>query len=246
MIGAIVRCGLERSLTTDHHPASRTGRLPQVATIPGGEKLAFIFGGSYGRGLATCRTAHGWSAPMFLAVGGGSVGFRIGGSFTDGVLLFMNDHALQSLLNDTFKIGADVTVAAGPVGRNAAVGTDLKRYAKILSAQQGSFFRNQLGWRRRACRPQRRRSHVRLQCHAPGSPGRQNYRSEVGAACWRNFPSTPLTIESRRAPTESIYGDRGMTDRTTFAERVICSILQEAQAMVNDTLAATPDQSDKS
>ena len=104
-----------------------------VAIIPGEEKLAFIFGGNYGRGLVTCRTDNGWSAPMFLAVGGGSVGFQIGGSFTDVVMLFMNDHALQSLLSDKFKIGADVTVAAGPVGRHAAADTDLKLNAEILS-----------------------------------------------------------------------------------------------------------------
>jgi SH3 domain-containing YSC84-like protein 1 len=112
-----------------------------VAIVPGEEKLAVIFGGSYGRGLATCRTAHGWSAPMFLAVGGGIVGFQIGGSFTDGVMLFMNDHALQSLLSDIFKIGADVTVAAGPVGRNASVGTDTKLNAEILSysRSKGAF-----------------------------------------------------------------------------------------------------------
>jgi lipid-binding SYLF domain-containing protein len=104
-----------------------------VAIIPGEEKLAFIFGGNYGKGLATCRTADGWSAPMFVAVGGGSVGFQIGGSFTDVVMLFMNDHALQSLMGDKFKIGADATVAAGPVGRQAAAGTDVKLNAEILS-----------------------------------------------------------------------------------------------------------------
>jgi lipid-binding SYLF domain-containing protein len=104
-----------------------------VAIIPGEEKAAFIFGGNYGKGLATCRTENGWSAPMFVAVGGGSVGFQIGGSFTDVVLLFMNDHALQSLLSDKFKIGADVTVAAGPVGRQASANTDLKLTAEILS-----------------------------------------------------------------------------------------------------------------
>jgi lipid-binding SYLF domain-containing protein len=104
-----------------------------VAIIPGEEKLAFIFGGNYGKGLATCRTANGWSAPMFVAVGGGSVGFQIGGSFTDVVMLFMNDHALQSLMGDKFKIGADATVAAGPVGRQAAAGTDVKLNAEILS-----------------------------------------------------------------------------------------------------------------
>jgi lipid-binding SYLF domain-containing protein len=104
-----------------------------VAIIPGEEKLAFIFGGNYGKGLATCRTADGWSAPMFVAVGGGSVGFQIGGSFTDVVMLFMNDHALQSLMGDKFKIGADVTVAAGPVGRQATAGTDVRLNAEILS-----------------------------------------------------------------------------------------------------------------
>ena len=104
-----------------------------IAIIPGEEKLAFIFGGNYGKGLATCRTGTGWSAPMFVAVGGGSVGFQIGGSFTDVVMLFMNDHALQSLMNDKFKIGADATVAAGPVGRQAAAGTDIKLNAEILS-----------------------------------------------------------------------------------------------------------------
>jgi len=104
-----------------------------VVIIPGEEKLAFIFGGNYGKGVATCRTPEGWSAPMFVAVGGGSVGFQIGGSFTDAVMLFMNDHALQSLMTDKFKIGADATVAAGPVGRQAAAGTDVKLNAEILS-----------------------------------------------------------------------------------------------------------------
>ena len=104
-----------------------------IAIIPGDKKFAFIFGGSYGRGLATCRTEHGWSAPMFVAIDGGSVGYQIGGSSTDIVMLFMNDHALQSLMSDKFKLGADASVAAGPVGRNAAAGTDLKLNAEILS-----------------------------------------------------------------------------------------------------------------
>jgi lipid-binding SYLF domain-containing protein len=104
-----------------------------IAIIPGDKKFAFIFGGSYGRGLATCRTGHGWSAPMFLAIDGGSVGYQIGGSSTDLVMLFMNDHALQSLMSDKFKLGAVASVAAGPVGRNASAGTDLKLNAEILS-----------------------------------------------------------------------------------------------------------------
>jgi lipid-binding SYLF domain-containing protein len=104
-----------------------------IAIIPGEVKFAFIFGGNYGRGLATCRTGHGWSAPMFVAIEGGSVGYQIGGSSTDLVMLFMNDHALQSLLSDKFKIGADASVAAGPVGRHASADTDAKMKAEILS-----------------------------------------------------------------------------------------------------------------
>src|SRR5580704_7846061 len=104
-----------------------------IVIIPGDVKFAFVFGGSYGRGLATCRTENGWSAPMFVAIDGGSVGYQIGGSSTDLIMLFMNDHALQSLLSDKFKLGADASVAAGPVGRSAAAGTDLKLNAEILS-----------------------------------------------------------------------------------------------------------------
>jgi lipid-binding SYLF domain-containing protein len=104
-----------------------------IAIIPGDVKFAFIFGANYGRGVATCRTGHGWSAPMYIAVDGGSVGYQIGGSSTDLVMLFMNDHALHSLLSDKFKLGADASVAAGPVGRSANAGTDLKLTAEILS-----------------------------------------------------------------------------------------------------------------
>src|ERR1700690_2897156 len=104
-----------------------------IAIIPGDVKFAFVFGGSYGRGLATCRTGNGWSAPIFVAIDGGSVGYQIGGSSTDLVMLFMNDHALQSLLSDKFKLGADASVAAGPVGRTADAGTDVKLNAEILS-----------------------------------------------------------------------------------------------------------------
>jgi SH3 domain-containing YSC84-like protein 1 len=108
-------------------------RAKCIAIIPGDKKFAFILGGSYGRGVATCRTGHGWSAPMFIAMDGGSVGYQIGGSSTDIILLFMNDRALHSLLSDKFKLGADASVAAGPVGRDAAASTDLKLNAEILS-----------------------------------------------------------------------------------------------------------------
>lgn len=104
-----------------------------IAIIPGDKKFAFIFGGNYGRGVVTCHTDHGWSAPLFLAIEGGSVGYQIGGSSTDLVMIFMNDHALQSLLGDKFKLGGEATVAAGPVGRDASAGTDVRLSAEILS-----------------------------------------------------------------------------------------------------------------
>jgi lipid-binding SYLF domain-containing protein len=108
-------------------------RAKCIAIIPGDKKFAFILGGNYGRGLVTCRTEHGWSAPLFLALEGGSVGYQIGGSSTDIVMLFMNAHALHSLLSDKFKLGADASVAAGPVGRNASAATDLKLNAEVLA-----------------------------------------------------------------------------------------------------------------
>jgi SH3 domain-containing YSC84-like protein 1 len=114
-------------------PQDLLERAKCIAIIPGDKKFAFILGGNYGRGLATCRTEHGWSAPMFLALEGGSVGYQIGGSSTDIVMLFMNAHALHSLLSDKFKLGADASVAAGPVGRNASAATDLKLNAEVLS-----------------------------------------------------------------------------------------------------------------
>jgi SH3 domain-containing YSC84-like protein 1 len=104
-----------------------------IAIIPGSVKFAFFLGGNYGRGIATCRTDNGWSAPMFVALDGGSVGYQAGGSSTDIILLFMNDHALQSLLGDKFKLGADASVAAGPVGRTASADTDVRMSAEILS-----------------------------------------------------------------------------------------------------------------
>ena len=113
-----------------------------IAIIPGEKKAAFVVGGNYGKGIATCRTPEGrWSSPLFIAVGGGSVGFQIGGSSTDIVMVFRNDKGLRSLLSDKFKIGADATAAAGPVGRHAAADTDAKLNAEILtySRSKGLF-----------------------------------------------------------------------------------------------------------
>jgi lipid-binding SYLF domain-containing protein len=104
-----------------------------VAVFPSVIKVGFIVGGRGGRGVASCRSARGWSAPAFFNLGGGSVGLQIGAQSTDFVMLFMNTEGLNSLLSDEFTLGADASVAAGPVGRQAGAATDLKLTAQILS-----------------------------------------------------------------------------------------------------------------
>jgi lipid-binding SYLF domain-containing protein len=106
-----------------------------IVVVPGMKKAGFIFGAKYGRGFASCRHNGGttWSAPAGVAVEGGSVGFQIGLSETDIMLLVMNDGGMKHLLSDKFTIGADATAAAGPIGREATAQTDAKLNAEILS-----------------------------------------------------------------------------------------------------------------
>lgn len=104
-----------------------------VAVFPDVIKAGFIVGGRGGRGVASCRTANGWSAPAYFNLGGGSFGLQIGAQSTDFVLLFMTKAGMQSLLSDNFTLGADASVAAGPVGRQTGAETDLKMEAQILS-----------------------------------------------------------------------------------------------------------------
>jgi len=104
-----------------------------VAVFPQVIKAGFIVGGRGGRGVASCRTTNGWSAPAYFNLGGGSFGLQIGAQATDFVLLFMNKGGMQSLLSNDFTLGADASVAAGPVGRQAGASTDLKMDAQILS-----------------------------------------------------------------------------------------------------------------
>ena len=113
-----------------------------LAIIPGEKKVGFIVGGEYGKGVAMCRTRNdGWSAPVFIQLKGGSVGFQAGASSTDIVMVFRNRQGFQRLLSDKFKIGADASAAAGPVGRDAAAATDLDMRAEILtySRSRGVF-----------------------------------------------------------------------------------------------------------
>ena len=104
-----------------------------VAVVPGMVKGAFVFGAQYGQGVVTCRTGHGWSAPVFIRMAGGSFGFQIGGQATDLVLIAVNDRGMQDLLKNKFKIGGDASAAAGPVGRAGTASTDWKMNAELLS-----------------------------------------------------------------------------------------------------------------
>ncbi len=104
-----------------------------VAVVPSMLKGAFVVGGKYGRGLASCRTPKGWSAPAFFTITGGSVGFQIGGQAVDLVMLIMNNEGMQHLLSSKVALGADASVAAGPVGRHAEGNTDWKMRAQVLT-----------------------------------------------------------------------------------------------------------------
>ena len=104
-----------------------------VAIIPSLLKGGFVVGGAHGRGMASCRTATGWSAPAPLTTTGGSVGLQIGGQAVDVVMVVMNDRGMQALLTSKFKLGADASVAAGPVGRHTEGSTDWKLRAEVLT-----------------------------------------------------------------------------------------------------------------
>jgi lipid-binding SYLF domain-containing protein len=112
-----------------------------VVVIPSMKKAAFVIGGEYGSGVMSCRTANDWSAPVFMQLAKGSVGFQIGAQQTDLVLLVMNRSGLQKLLNDKVTLGADASIAAGPVGRSGSAATDAQLGAEILSysRSQGLF-----------------------------------------------------------------------------------------------------------
>ncbi|MGH9602132.1 MAG: lipid-binding SYLF domain-containing protein, partial [Terriglobales bacterium] len=104
-----------------------------VAVIPSLLKGGFVFGGAYGRGVASCRTQAGWSAPAFFGVEGGSFGLQIGVQGVDLVMVIMNEQGMRKLLSSKFKLGADASVAAGPVGRHAEGMTDWKLRAQVLT-----------------------------------------------------------------------------------------------------------------
>ena len=112
-----------------------------VVVIPGMKKGAIGFGGQFGRGYMACRAGGGWSAPTGMRIEGGSVGFQIGASSTDVILLVMSGRGVDKLLSSKFTVGADAAVAAGPLGRQASAQTDATMYAEILawSRSRGVF-----------------------------------------------------------------------------------------------------------
>jgi lipid-binding SYLF domain-containing protein len=112
-----------------------------IAVVPHMIKAGFVFGGENGKGVATCRTANGWSAPAFFAITGGSWGLQIGVEGVDVIMIFQGDRGMQRLESAKFKVGADASAAAGPVGRNASAGTSWNLSTQILtySRAKGAF-----------------------------------------------------------------------------------------------------------
>jgi lipid-binding SYLF domain-containing protein len=104
-----------------------------IAVIPSMVKIAIGFGGNHGKGVATCRTESGWSAPAPITIAGGSWGLQLGGQAVDLVMIVTNDQGMEHLLSSKFKLGADASAAAGPVGRDAAADTDIKMRAEVLT-----------------------------------------------------------------------------------------------------------------
>ena len=136
-------------LVLDHIMSAQDSTIPMnilqqatcVGVVPGMLKGAFLVGAQYGQGVVTCRTGHGWSAPVFIRMAGGSFGFQFGGQSTDLVLVAVNDRGFQDLLKSRFKIGGDAAASAGPVGRNTQAATDWRMNAELLtySRSKGLF-----------------------------------------------------------------------------------------------------------
>jgi SH3 domain-containing YSC84-like protein 1 len=114
-------------------PENILAKAKCVAIVPDMVKGGFIVGAQHGRGVATCRTGNGWSAPAFLTLTGGTWGMQIGGESVDLVMLFMNDEGARHLMDSNWKIGGEASIAAGPIGRHAEAGTDWKLNDQILT-----------------------------------------------------------------------------------------------------------------
>lgn len=114
-------------------PDDILGNAECIAIVPSYLKGAFVVGAAYGRGVASCRTTGGWSSPAFFTLKAGSFGFQIGGQAVDLVMVIMNQGGMHQLMSSKFELGADASVAAGPVGRHAGGDTDWKMRAEVLT-----------------------------------------------------------------------------------------------------------------
>jgi lipid-binding SYLF domain-containing protein len=122
-----------RAAPDDAIPESIWDRARCVIVMPGVKKAVFIVGGEFGKGVVSCRTTRCWSSPVFLTLEKGSCGAQIGAESTNVVLLVMNEHGIERLLQDKVTLGADASLAAGPVGRSGAAATDAQPTAEMLS-----------------------------------------------------------------------------------------------------------------
>jgi lipid-binding SYLF domain-containing protein len=122
-------------------PLDIASRATCIAVIPAFKKGAFVVGAQYGQGVATCRTGHGWSAPVFVQISGASFGFQVGGQSTDLVLVGVNHRSMDDMLREKIKLGGDIAAAAGPVGRNSQAATSILANAEFLtySRSRGLF-----------------------------------------------------------------------------------------------------------
>ena len=179
-------------------PDEVMGSAQCVAVVPSMLKAGFVFGGRYGRGVASCRTAKGWSDPAFFTIEGGSWGLQIGGQAVDLVMLIMNQKGMENLLNSKFKLGADASVAAGPVGRHAAADTDWTMRAQILSYSRarGIFAGLELnGSVIKVDRESTREFYGHMQPFKHHAGNRQPRRQGRIRSCraWRSGPSWPAS-----------------------------------------------------
>ncbi len=122
-------------------PLDIAAKASCVAVVPGFKKGAFVVGGQYGQGVATCRTGHGWSAPVFIQITGASFGLQIGGQSTDLVLVGINRKSMDDMLKEKVKLGGDIAASAGPVGRDSQAATSILANAEFLtySRSKGLF-----------------------------------------------------------------------------------------------------------
>ncbi len=179
-----------------------------IAVVPHMLKGGFVFGAENGRGVATCRTANGWSAPAFFAITGGSWGLQIGVEGIDLVMIIQNDKGMQRLLSSKFELGADASAAAGPVGRHASADTDWKLNTEILtySRAKGAFAGLTLNGASIRRDDDSMRGHLRTPCFDPRSTGGQS-----------GSPSRSAAVPDRSPRSAKAQAQGSRTSRKRYA-----------------------------